>query len=26
MIKKWLGLMATREEVQEAYIKIQGKR
>ncbi|CRL29368.1 Glutathione S-transferase, N-terminal [Penicillium camemberti] len=26
MIKKWLGLMATREEVQEAYIKIQGKK
>ncbi|KXG47228.1 uncharacterized protein PGRI_010980 [Penicillium griseofulvum] len=26
MIKKWLGLMAAREEVQEAYIKIQGKK
>ncbi|CAI7659269.1 unnamed protein product [Penicillium glandicola] len=26
LIKKWLGLMATREEVQEAYIKIQGKK
>ncbi|KAJ6139894.1 hypothetical protein N7471_006380 [Penicillium samsonianum] len=26
LIKKWLGLMAAREEVQEAYIKIQGKK
>ncbi|KAJ5951938.1 uncharacterized protein N7479_010351 [Penicillium vulpinum] len=26
LIKKWLGLMATREEVQEAYIKVQGKK
>ncbi|KAJ5199743.1 hypothetical protein N7491_009461 [Penicillium cf. griseofulvum] len=26
MIKKWLDLMATREEVQEAYIKVQGKK
>ncbi|KAJ5932536.1 hypothetical protein N7516_007025 [Penicillium verrucosum] len=26
MIKKWLGLMATREEVQEAYIRIQSKK
>ncbi|CDM28962.1 hypothetical protein DTO013E5_1236 [Penicillium roqueforti] len=26
LIKKWLGLMATREEVQEAYVKVQGKK
>ncbi|KGO78189.1 Glutathione S-transferase/chloride channel, C-terminal [Penicillium italicum] len=26
LIKKWLGLMAAREEVQEAYVKIQGKK
>jgi glutathione S-transferase len=26
LIKKWLGLMSTREEIQEAYIKVQGRR
>lgn len=26
LIVKWLGLMETREEVREAYFKIQGKR
>ncbi|KAJ5250777.1 hypothetical protein N7489_001187 [Penicillium chrysogenum] len=25
LIKKWLGLMSTREEIQEAYIKVQGQ-
>ncbi|KAJ5804468.1 uncharacterized protein N7518_000771 [Penicillium psychrosexuale] len=26
LIKKWLGLMAAREEVQEAYVKVRGKK
>jgi glutathione S-transferase len=25
-IKKWLGLMATREEVKEAYFRIKGEK
>ena len=26
LIKKWLGLMAARKEVQEAYVKVRGKK
>ena len=26
LIKKWLGFMAARKEVQEAYVKVRGKK